>query len=114
MKVLLVDDEIEFVNTLSNRLGMRGITTEVVYDGEQALEYVSKHEPDVIVLDLVLPKKSGLDLLRYVHDVLPEIESIAVQRDGDVRWLLIQPSAPPRPPAASVPPSPAPRSFCRV
>ena len=33
MKVLLVDDEIEFVNTLSNRLGMRGIRTDVVHDG---------------------------------------------------------------------------------
>jgi DNA-binding response OmpR family regulator len=52
MKVLLVDDEIEFVTTLSNRLGMRGIKTDVVYDGEQALDYVKKNEPDVIVLDL--------------------------------------------------------------
>jgi len=45
MKVLLVDDEIEFVNTLSNRLGMRGISTDVVHDGQQALDYVAESEP---------------------------------------------------------------------
>ena len=44
MRVLLVDDEIDFVTTLSNRLGMRGIKTDVVHDGEAALAALPEEE----------------------------------------------------------------------
>jgi DNA-binding response OmpR family regulator len=82
MKVLLVDDEIQFVNTLSNRLGMRGITTDVVYDGEQALEYVDKHEPDVIVLDLEMPKVHGMEVLRRLSKTHPKIQVVILTAFG--------------------------------
>ncbi len=82
MKVLLVDDEIEFVNTLSNRLGMRGISTDVVYDGQQALDYVAEHEPDVIVLDLEMPKVHGMDVLRQLSKTHPDIQVVILTAYG--------------------------------
>lgn len=82
MKVLLVDDEIEFVNTLSNRLGMRGIKTDVVYDGDQALDYVAKNEPDVIVLDLEMPKVHGMDVLRQLSKTNPDIQVVILTAFG--------------------------------
>jgi len=85
MKVLLVDDEIEFVNTLSNRLGMRGIHTDVVHDGEQALEYVRKQEPDVIVLDLKMPGMYGMDVLRSLSKTNPDIQVVILTGHGTVR-----------------------------
>jgi len=85
MKVLLVDDEIEFVNTLSNRLGMRGIHTDVVHDGEQALEYVKKQEPDVIVLDLKMPGIYGMEVLRRLSKTNPNIQVVILTGHGTDR-----------------------------
>jgi len=85
MKVLLVDDEIEFVNTLSNRLGMRGIRTDVVHDGEQALEYVRKQEPDVIVLDLKMPGMYGMEVLRRLSKTNPNIQVVILTGHGTDR-----------------------------
>jgi DNA-binding response OmpR family regulator len=85
MKVLLVDDEIEFVNTLSNRLGMRGIQTDVVHDGEQALEYVKKQEPDVIVLDLKMPGIYGMEVLRRLSKTNPNIQVVILTGHGTDR-----------------------------
>jgi len=85
MKVLLVDDEIEFVNTLSNRLGMRGIQTDVVHDGEQALEYVKKQEPDVIVLDLKMPGLYGMEVLRRLSKTNPSIQVVILTGHGTDR-----------------------------
>ncbi|MBW2345112.1 MAG: response regulator [Deltaproteobacteria bacterium] len=82
MKVLLVDDEIEFVNSLANRLGMRGISTDVVYDGQQALDYVAKQAPDVIVLDLEMPKVHGLEVLRQLSKTHPDIQVVILTAFG--------------------------------
>lgn len=82
MKVLLVDDETEFVNTLSTRLAMRDIHTDVVYDGQQALDYVAKQEPDVIVLDLEMPKVHGMDVLRQLSKTNPNIQVVILTAYG--------------------------------
>jgi DNA-binding response OmpR family regulator len=82
MKVLLVDDEIEFVNTLSNRLGMRGIQTDVVHDGQQALDYVAKSEPDVMVLDLKMPGLHGMEVLRKLSKTNPNIQVVILTGHG--------------------------------
>ena len=52
MKVLLVDDEEEFVKALAERLKMRDLRSDTVLDGEEALSYVEDQEPDVMVLIL--------------------------------------------------------------
>jgi DNA-binding response OmpR family regulator len=62
--VLLVDDEEAFVNTLAQRLRMRELDVDVVYTGEEALSYVKKREPDVMVLDLKMPGIYGMEVLR--------------------------------------------------
>ncbi len=85
MKVLLVDDEIEFVTTLSNRLGMRGIKTDIAYDGKQALEHVKKEEPDVIVLDLKMPGLHGMEVLRQLSKTNPKIQVVILTGHGTDR-----------------------------
>ncbi len=82
MRVLLVDDEIEFVNTLSNRLGMRGIKTDVVHNGQQALDYVADSEPDVMVLDLKMPGLHGMEVLRKLSKTNPDIQVVILTGHG--------------------------------
>ena len=81
-KILLVDDEREFVQTLSERLLMRDLGSAVAYDGESALEVVREDEPDVMILDLKMPGIDGIEVLRRVKESQPEIEVIILTGHG--------------------------------
>ncbi len=82
IKVLLVDDEVDFVNTLAQRLKMRELIVDTVYDGEQALSFIKKIEPDVIVLDLKMPGLHGIEVLREVKNLKPNIQVIILTGHG--------------------------------
>ncbi|MFH2048559.1 MAG: response regulator, partial [bacterium] len=81
-KILLVDDEKDFVETLSERLRTRNLESSVVYDGEQALEFVKKDAPDVMVLDLMMPGINGIEVLRKVKKEHPNVEVIILTGHG--------------------------------
>jgi len=81
-KVLLVDDEREFVQTLSERLLMRDMGSAVAYDGESALKLVHDDEPEVMILDLKMPGIDGIEVLRRVKKTRPEIEVIILTGHG--------------------------------
>ncbi|WP_207262576.1 response regulator [Desulfovibrio sp. Huiquan2017] len=81
-KVLLVDDEREFVQTLSERLMMRDMGSAVVYDGESALDLVRDDEPEVMILDLKMPGIDGIEVLRRVKGEHPNIEVIILTGHG--------------------------------
>ena len=81
-KVLLVDDEREFVQTLSERLIMRDMGPAVAYDGESALNLIGEDEPEVIIVDLKMPGIDGLEVLRKVKETRPEIEVIILTGHG--------------------------------
>ncbi|MBW2172222.1 MAG: response regulator [Deltaproteobacteria bacterium] len=81
-KVLLVDDEIEFVQSLAERLSMRELGTDTVYDGEGALSFVRRQEPDVMVLDLKMPGIDGMEVLRQVKKAYPTIQVIILTGHG--------------------------------
>jgi two-component system response regulator CpxR len=81
-KILLVDDEREFVQTLSERLLMRDMGSAVAYDGESALEVVREDEPDVMILDLKMPGIDGIEVLRRVKATQPHIEVIILTGHG--------------------------------
>lgn len=82
IKVLLVDDEVEFVNTLGQRLKMRDLHVDTVYDGHQALSFITKTEPDVIVLDLKMPGLYGIDVLREIKKINRHIQVIVLTGHG--------------------------------
>ncbi|MEK6777393.1 MAG: response regulator [bacterium] len=82
IKVLLVDDEEAFVNTLAQRLKMRDLKVETAYNGEQALSYVKEKEPDVMVLDLKMPGLHGMDVLRKIRKAYPNIQVIVLTGHG--------------------------------
>lgn len=81
-KVLLVDDEREFVQTLSERLMMRDMGSAVAYDGESALELIKEDEPDVMILDLRMPGIDGIEVLKRVKQTHPGIEVIVLTGHG--------------------------------
>ncbi len=82
IKVLLVDDEEDFINTLAQRLKMRDLSVSCVYDGEQGLSRVKQEEPDVLVLDLKMPGLQGMDVLRQVRKTNPKMQVIILSGHG--------------------------------
>ncbi|WP_240193466.1 response regulator [Desulfobulbus alkaliphilus] len=81
-KVLLVDDEQEFVQTLSERLLFRNVGTAVAHDGRSALEMLVDDDPDVLVLDLKMPGMDGIEVLRRVKKIRPAVEVIILTGHG--------------------------------
>lgn len=81
-KVLLVDDEREFVETLSERLQIRDVGAAVTYDGQTALELIDGDEPEVMIIDLKMPGVDGMEVLRKVKSTRPEIEVIVLTGHG--------------------------------
>ena len=75
LKILLVDDEKEFVESLSERLALRDLTADVAYDGDQALKALKEEEPDVMILDLRMPGIDGTEVLRRVKKEHPNVRS---------------------------------------
>ncbi len=76
IKVLLVDDEAEFVETLRERLDTRGFETQTALGGNSALGAVQEREFDVIILDVVMPDVGGIDVLREMKRLCPLTEVI--------------------------------------
>ncbi len=68
IKVLIVDDEVEFLETLVKRLRKRNLEANGVTSGEAALEAMKTSPADVIVLDVKMPGMSGLDTLREIKE----------------------------------------------
>ena len=83
IKLLLVDDEENFVNTLAERMKMRDVPSKVVYSGEAALEVVKTQEPDVMVLDLRMPGIDGLALQRRLLEMGCRMPVIIMTGHGD-------------------------------
>lgn len=66
-KILMVDDEQSIVTLLKYNLETAGYIVEVAYDGEEALKKVETEQPELIVLDVMLPKKDGIEVCKTIR-----------------------------------------------
>jgi len=85
LKILLVDDEQEFVTTLAERLELRGMDVEIATDGEMALGLVETDPPQVVVLDVMMPGLSGMEVLERIKAVDSSIQVILLTGHGGTK-----------------------------
>lgn len=83
-RVLLVDDEESFVDALGKRLNARGLTVETSNSGEDAIEKAENHAFDVIVLDLAMPGMDGIETLKRLREVDPDLQIILLTGHGSI------------------------------
>lgn len=84
--VLIVEDDPSILRGLQMNLGLEGFRTVCAHDGEEALALHRSHRPDVIVLDLMLPKLGGLDVIKQLRTEDPDTPVIvlsAKDQEGD-------------------------------
>ena len=90
MKILIIEDDASIAGMINKTLGSYGYTCENAYDGEEAEEMIDKKNWDIILLDLMLPKVSGYELLEYIntyHKTPVIIMSAMNQVDDRIRGL---------------------------
>lgn len=85
IKLLLVDDEEDYVRTMAERLEMRDVGSRVALNGEQALQMVQDDAPDVMVLDLRMPGINGMEVLERVKKEHPHMQVIILTGHGSAR-----------------------------
>ena len=76
-KILIVEDDQVLANIYRNKFAVEGFKVEVAFDGEVGLEMVQAFRPDLILLDLMLPKVPGLEIIKHVRG-LPELEKTPI------------------------------------
>lgn len=88
IRVLLVDDEEEFVQTLSERLALRDYDITTSLSGDDALEKIKHYNYDVVILDVAMPGIDGIDALREIKKMKPLIEVIMLTGQGTVEAAI--------------------------
>ncbi len=76
IKVMLVDDEEAFVETLSKRLNKRGLNISTAFGGEEALQHLEQEQIDVVILDVKMPDMDGIETLTEIKRRFPLVEVI--------------------------------------
>ena len=66
-RVLVVDDDRQIVRLVSSYLEQAGMSVLTAFDGENAMRVIQKERPDLIVLDLMLPGRSGWEITRWLR-----------------------------------------------
>ncbi|MEJ5299387.1 MAG: response regulator [Thermodesulforhabdaceae bacterium] len=84
-KVLLIDDEEEFTTTLAERLTLRGFDVKYAFDGEGGLMELEQWQPDIVILDILMPGISGTEVLKRIKRQFPELPVILLSGHGSVR-----------------------------
>ena len=87
-RVLLVDDEKDFLEVLIRRLGKRQVKVDGVSTGEEALQYLQVRPIDVAVLDVKMPGMDGITLLRELKKLNPLIEVIMLTGHASLEVAL--------------------------
>lgn len=82
ISVLLIDDEKGYLNVLSNRLSRRFITATKAFSGTQALRILRKKDFDVVVLDLKMEDLDGIEVLKIIKKMAPELPVIILTGHG--------------------------------
>ncbi len=88
LRVLIVDDEDDFRETIVKRLNARKILAEGAASGIKALEVLKDKDFDVIVLDVKMPEMDGIETLRHIKKMKPEIEVIMLTGHASVEFGL--------------------------
>ena len=76
IRVLLVDDEPDFVESLSQSLQIRDFDVKTSLSGDEALDLIQKQDFDVIVLDVLMPGKDGIETLKEIKTIKPLLHVI--------------------------------------
>jgi DNA-binding response OmpR family regulator len=85
IKILLVDDETEFASALAERLEIRGYKAKTTNNGESGITLAQNEHFDIAILDLMMPGMSGLETLKNIKLISPQLPVILLTGHGSTK-----------------------------
>lgn len=87
-RILIVDDDADLVRIVEEMLAGRGWSVGTALSGEEALREVRRDPPDLVLLDIMMPRMNGLEVLREVRALVPAARVVMITAFGDVGTYL--------------------------
>ncbi|HOV87629.1 MAG TPA: response regulator, partial [Syntrophobacteraceae bacterium] len=87
-RILVVDDEISILNSLRGVLQDEGYLVSTAASGEEALEEVRKELPDLVILDIWMPRMDGLDVLEAMKGLAPSLPVIIISGHANIETAV--------------------------
>lgn len=84
MRILIAEDEIELAKGLKFLLEKNKFTVDVVHDGEEALTYFQSRDYDVVILDIMMPKVNGLEVLRQIREAGSKVPVLMLTAKAEI------------------------------
>ena len=88
IRVLLVDDEVEFMETLVKRMRKRNLDVQGVKSGPEALAFLEDETVDVVILDVKMPEMNGIEVLKRIKDLYPLTEVIMLTGHASIEMAM--------------------------
>ena len=85
VKILLIDDEEEFISTLAERLELRDYLCKTAGDGQTGIQMIVNEPFDIAILDLMMPGMNGLNALRQIKQINPDLPVILLTGHGSTK-----------------------------
>ena len=85
VQVLLADDEKEFVETLAARLEVRGMEVHTALSGDEALSRIKENRIDVVILDVLMPGRDGIQTLKEIKEINPLLQVLMLTGHGTIQ-----------------------------
>ena len=84
MKILVVDDEIYIREGLKQLLELEGHETEIACDGKEALRMIDQQQPDLVITDIIMPERDGVEVICKAKEKYPKLKIIAISGGGRI------------------------------
>ena len=88
IRIMIVDDNVELCEMLSLLLGKEGFNVQVVYNGEMALRMMRSQVPDVMLLDFKMPGMDGMEVLRRVKEIDPDLPVVMITAYAEIHGAV--------------------------
>lgn len=90
MRILIADDEKEFIEMLKERLHFKDLTMDFAYDGREALELIKSKKYDIVLLDHNMPELTGLELVKYIKANKIDTKTVIITGYPAIRGSLVK------------------------
>ena len=85
LKVLIVDDEVEFATALSERLRLRNYDSQAVFNTKDALSIIKNNSYEVVLLDFEMPGMDGIEVFKIIKQTDPTLDVIMLTGGGKLK-----------------------------
>lgn len=81
-KVLVAEDQLVTLSILESLLDSAGFEVIATSDGPQVKQLVAQHQPDIVILDIMMPEKDGIENIRELRSMAPELLIVSISSNG--------------------------------